>query len=125
MIFQESLLSVLDNSGAKRVLCIKVLGYKKKHSGSLLVTTVKRAIHKHVRKKKTIKKGEIHRVLLVSCRKGFVRKTGQSVGGFANMVIMLRRDNISLPFGNRVRGPIFREVRRSFSKIITMCPNMI
>lgn len=78
-----------------------------------------------LKKKKTIKKGEIHRVLLLSCRKGFQRKTGQSVGGFANAVIMLRRDNISLPFANRVRTPIFREVRRSFSKIISMCPNII
>lgn len=57
MIFQETLLPVLDNSGAKKVLCIKVLGYKKKQSGSLLVTTVKHAIHKRVKKKKNDKKG--------------------------------------------------------------------
>jgi len=125
MIFQESQLSVLDNSGAKRVLCIKVLRHIRGYVGALLITTIKRAIHKKVRKKKTIKKGEIYRVLLVSCRKGFVRKTGHSLGGYANSVIVLRRDNISLPFGNRVRGPIFKEVRRSFSKIILFSPNLI
>lgn len=125
MIFQESCLPVIDNSGAKRILCIKVLGNTRGIPGSLLITTIKRAVHKKVKKKKIIKKGEIHRALLVSCRKGLARKTGHHIRGHINGALILRRDNISLPFGNRIRCPIFRDIRSSFSKIIVMCPNLM
>jgi len=125
MIFQETQLPVRDNSGAKKVLCIKVIGRTIGYVGALLIVTIKRAIHKRVKKKKIVKKGEIHRVLLISCRKGFMRKVGHRVIGTGNNCVLLRRDNINLPFGNRMRVPIFREVRSSFSKIIIMCPNLI
>lgn len=54
-----------------------------------------------------------------------MRTPGNRVAGTGNYCVLLRRDNISLPFGNRMKTPIFREVRSTFSKIIIMCPNLI
>jgi len=125
MIFQESRLAIVDNSGAKEVLCIKVLGHTVGYVGARLIVTIKRAIHKRVKKKKIIKKGEIHRVLLLSCRKGWYRKNGHRVAGTHNYGIILRRDNPTIPFGSRFRFPIFREIRAMYSKVFIMCPNVI
>jgi len=131
MVFKESRLSVLDNSGAKEVLCIRVLNANPERGvgfpGFRLVTTIKLAIPKKFKKKrKILKKGEIHQALLVSTRKAFMRKTGHRIGGSGNLVVMLRRDRGIMPFANRLRGPIFREVRGAeYSKIIIMASNLL
>jgi len=130
MIYKESILHVIDNSGAKKVLCIRVLNGNPLHgvgyTGCRCVVTVKRAVPKKFKKKrKVIKKGEIHRVLLLSSRKSLMRKTGHRIGGFGNFAVVLRRDYPTLPFANRLRGPIFREVRTDiYSKIAMMCTNL-
>jgi len=131
MIFKESILRVLDNSGAKRVLCIRVLRGNPAHGvgfpGARCVTTIKYAVPKKFRtKKKNLRKGEIHKVLLISSRRTRMRKVGHRVGGIGNYVIMLRRENPILPFANRLRGPIFRGVRTDvYSKITMMAANLI
>jgi len=127
MIFKESRLSILDNSGVKEALCIRVLTNNPSFGipGMQLTVTIKKAIPKKFRKKrKVIKKGEIHRLLLVSSRKGVMRLSGHQVIGIANHGVMLRKDNPTLPFGNRLRGVIFREVRDSFGKLLLMAANI-
>jgi len=125
MIYKESQIPIIDNSGAKRVLCIKPLGHPIGYVGARLMVTIKRAVHKRVKKKKIIKKGEVHKILLLSCRKGWSRKNGHYIAGSFNYGVILRRDNPLLPFGSRFKLPIFREVRVAYSKIFIMCPNVL
>jgi len=87
----------------------------------LLVVTIKYAVIKKLKKKKKmLKKGEIYKALLLNCRKAFMRLIGHRLGGTSNGIIILRKDNITMPYGNRLRAPIFREVREDFSKIFLM-----
>lgn len=125
MIFKESKVTVIDNSGAKRAQCICVLGQAKIATpGNVLVTTIKRAIPKKFKKKKkVIKRGEIHKVLLCFTRKLIARLTGHFITGPFNAVIVLRKENISLPFANRVKMPVYFDVRKVSSKLLTMAPN--
>jgi len=79
MVFKETSLAISDNSGARRVLCIKVLKGNVGYPGAILVGVIKRAVTKKFRTgKRALKKGEIHKLLLVSARKERGRKTGLS-----------------------------------------------
>ena len=122
MIQQETRLTVADNSGAKEVLCIKVLGgSRKKYAklGDLIVVTVKKAIPGGV-----IKKGEVTKAVIVRTRKELRRKDGSYIRFDDNAAVLI--NNQKEPQGTRVFGPIARELReKKFMKILSLAPEVI
>ena len=123
MIQQQTLLNVLDNSGAKKVKCIKVLGgYKKKSSlvGEIIVVSVKELRNKHKRTSK-VKKGEVHKALILKTKSKSFKKDGSSFFFNSNCVCLL--NNQYKPLGSRILGPIpkiFKNVKYlRFSNIST------
>ena len=125
MINQETQFHIVDNSGAKRVLCIKVLKQKIGYPGSVCIATVKKSKIRKTKKRKQIKKSDIVKTLLLSTKFGVYRKTGYRIFGGANYGLVLKRDNSFLPFGNRIKRPVFYEVRDVFSKLLIMAPSVI
>lgn len=117
------MLSVADNSGARRVQCIRVLGgYKKRYArlGDIITITVKDAIP-HA----TVKKGEVHHAVLVRSRKEFGRSDGSYIRFDDNAVVLVDRETRE-PKGTRIFGPIPRELReRGFMKIISLAPEVL
>ena len=122
MIQQESRLKVADNTGAKEVLCIKVLGGSRKRyarTGDLIVITIKKAIPGS-----NVKKGEIHKAVVVRTRKEQKRKDGSYIR-FDDNAAVLVNDNQE-PKGTRVFGPVARELReKRFMKILSLAPEVI
>ena len=122
MIQQETRLKVADNSGAKEVLCFKVLGGSKRRYASLgdvVVVTVKNAIPDG-----TVKKGQVSRAVIVRTRKEVRRKDGSYIRFDDNAAVLL--NSAGEPRGTRVLGPIARELRESgFMKIVSMAPEVI
>ena len=122
MIQQETRLTVADNSGAKEVLCIKVLGgSRKKYAklGDLIVVTVKKAIPGGV-----IKKGEVTKAVIVRTRKELRRKDGSYIRFDDNAAVLI--NNQKEPQGTRVFGPVARELReKKFMKILSLAPEVI
>ena len=116
MIQQETRLTVADNSGAKEVLCIKVLGgSRKKYAklGDLIVVTVKKAIPGGV-----VKKGEVTKAVIVRTKKELRRKDGSYIRFDDNAAVLI--NNQKEPQGTRVFGPIARELReKKFMKILS------
>lgn len=129
MIFKETRVPILDNSGVKEALCIRVLGGNPKHNaafvGDIVVCTIKRVVPKKFKKKrKVLKKGDIQRVLLATTRKGIIRITGHKLRSVLNAVILLRKENPTMPFGNRLKCSVWREIRNTFTKIMIMANNL-
>ena len=122
MIQQETRLKVADNSGAREVLCFKVLGGSKWRYASLgdvVVVTVKNAIPDG-----TVKKGQVSRAVIVRTRKEVRRKDGSYIRFDDNAAVLL--NSAGEPRGTRVLGPIARELRDSgFMKIVSMAPEVI
>ncbi len=122
MIQQETRLTVADNSGAKEVLCIKVLGgSRKKYAklGDLIVVTVKKAIPGGV-----VKKGEVTKAVIVRTKKELRRKDGSYIRFDDNAAVLI--NNQKEPQGTRVFGPIARELReKKFMKILSLAPEVI
>tara|TARA_Y100000994_G_C15587925_1_gene399340 strand:+ start:478 stop:846 length:369 start_codon:yes stop_codon:yes gene_type:complete len=122
MIQQETRLTVADNSGAKEVLCIKVLGgSRKKYAklGDLIVVTVKKAIPGGI-----VKKGEVTKAVIVRTRKELRRKDGSYIRFDDNAAVLI--NNQKEPQGTRVFGPIARELReKKFMKILSLAPEVI
>ena len=122
MIQQETVLSVADNSGAKRLLCIKVLGgSKRKYAsiGDIIVVTVKEAAPKGVVKKKSVQKA-----VIVRQKAPIRRKDGTIVRFDENAVVIVNEDN--QPKGTRVFGPVARELRdKNFMKIVSLAPEVL
>ena len=122
MIQQETRLKVADNSGAREVLCFKVLGGSKRRYASLgdtVVVTVKNAIPDG-----TVKKGQVSRAVIVRTRKEVRRKDGSYIRFDDNAAVLL--NSSGEPRGTRVLGPIARELRDSgFMKIVSMAPEVI
>ena len=122
MIQQETRLKVADNSGAREVLCFKVLGGSKRRYASLgdtVVVTVKNAIPDG-----TVKKGQVTRAVIVRTRKEVRRKDGSYIRFDDNAAVLL--NSAGEPRGTRVLGPIARELRDSgFMKIVSMAPEVI
>ena len=122
MIQQETRLTVADNSGAKEVLCIKVLGgSRKKYAklGDLIVVTVKKAIPGGV-----VKKGEVSTAVVVRTRKEMRRKDGSYIRFDENAAVLL--DSNNEPKGTRVFGPVARELReKKYMKILSLAPEVI
>ena len=122
MIQQETRLAVADNTGAKEVLCIKVLGGSKKRYarvGDLIVVTIKKSIPSA-----TLKKGEVHKAVVVRTKKETKRKDGSYIRFDDNAVVIIN-DNKE-PRGTRVFGPVARELReRKFMKILSLAPEVL
>ena len=122
MIQQESRLKVADNSGAKEVLCIKVLGGSKRRYASVgdtIVITVKDAIPAG-----NIKKGTVAKAVVVRTRKEIFRDDGSKVQFDNNAVVLT--DEKGEPIGTRIFGPVTRELRtKGHTKIISLAPEVI
>ncbi len=122
MIQQESRLRVADNSGAKEVLCIKVLGGSRQRYASIgdkIVVTVKEAIPSG-----NIKKGTVSKAVVVRVKKEIRRKDGTYIRFDDNAVVLL--DAAEEPRGTRIFGPVARELReREFMKIISLAPEVL
>lgn len=118
----QSLLRVADNSGAKKVMCIKVLGgsnHMIAGCGDVIVVSVKDTIPSG-----KVKKGEVHRALIVRTKKGVRRSDGSTVRFDSNAVILVNKQNE--PVGTRVFGTVPRELRaRGFMKVISLAQEVI
>lgn len=122
MIQQETRLKVADNSGAKEVLCFKILGGSKRRYasiGDLIVVTVKNAIPGG-----TVKKGDVTRAVVVRTRKEVRRSDGSYIRFDDNAAVLLT--SAGEPRGTRIFGPVARELRDSgYMKIVSMAPEVM
>ena len=122
MIQAETVLGVADNSGARKVLCIKVLGGSRKRYaqiGDVIKVTVKDAIPRG-----KVKKGDIYNALVVRTKHGVRRPDGSLIRFDGNAVVLL--DSKREPIGTRVFGPVTRELRaKNYLKIISLAPEVI
>jgi large subunit ribosomal protein L14 len=122
MIQMRSNLEVADNSGARRVQCIKVLGGSKRKTasiGDIIVVSVKEAIPRG-----KVKKGEVHKALIVRTSKEIRRGDGSSVRFDRNAAVLI--DKEGEPIGTRIFGPVTRELRsKNFMKIISLAPEVL
>ena len=122
MIQQETRLKVADNSGARRVACIKVLGGSKRRYagvGDVIVCAVKEAIPNG-----TIKKGEVVRAVVVRTKKEYRRPDGSYIKFDENAAVII--DNQGNPRGTRIFGPVARELRdRKYMKIVSLAPEVL
>ncbi|MCS6797018.1 MAG: 50S ribosomal protein L14 [Myxococcota bacterium] len=122
MVQQESVLEVADNSGAKRVLVIRVLGASRRRYASLgdvVVCAVKEAIPTA-----KVKKGEVARAVVVRTRREVQRWDGSYIKFDSNAAVLLNKDNE--PIGTRIFGPVARELRaKKFMKIISLAPEVV
>jgi large subunit ribosomal protein L14 len=121
MIQVESRLKVADNSGAREVLCIKVLGGTRRRYariGDVIVVTVKEAIPGG-----TVKKSEVRRAVVVRTRKELSRPDGTIVRFDDNAAVIL--DEAGQPVATRIFGPVGRELRQRFMKIVSLAPEVV
>ena len=122
MIQMQSNLFVADNSGAKKIQCIKVLGGSKRRFasiGDVIVITVKDAIPRG-----KVKKGEIHKAVIVRTSKEVYRSDGSSIRFDRNSAVLI--NNTGEPLGTRIFGPVTRELRaRGQTKIISLAPEVL
>ncbi len=122
MIQMRTMLGVADNSGAKQVMCIKVLGGTRRRYATLgdqIVVSVKKANPKGAVKQKTVQQA-----LIVRMNKNFKRKDGSYIRFDDNAVVIIQKDG--QPKGTRVFGPVARELReRGYQKIISLAPEVL
>ena len=122
MIQMETVLDVADNSGAKRVKCVKVIGGSKRRYarlGALIVVAVRDAIPNG-----KVKKGDIARAVVVRTKKELRRVDGSYIRFDANSAVLINKDNE--PIGSRIFGPVARELRaRRFMKIVSLAPEVL
>ena len=122
MIQAESFLDVADNSGAKKVQCIKVLGgYRRRYArvGDIIVVSVKNAIPEG-----TVKKGTKAKAVVVRTKKETKRSDGSCIRFDQNAVVLI--NNQGEPLGTRIFGPVARELRwKEFTKIISLAPEVL
>ena len=122
MIQMRTNLEVADNSGARRVQCIKVLGGSKRKTasiGDIIVVSVKEAIPRG-----KVKKGEVHKALIVRTSKEIRRGDGSSLRFDRNAAVLIDKDGE--PIGTRIFGPVTRELRsKGYMKIISLAPEVL
>jgi len=122
MVQQESRLSVADNSGAKEVLCIRVLGGTKKRYASVgdkIVVSVKSALSSS-----NLKKGTVSKAVIVRSKKEVKRKDGSYIRFEDNAAVLL--NEAGEPRGTRIFGPVARELReKQFMKIVSLAPEVL
>ena len=122
MIQMQSTLSAADNSGARRLMCVKVLGGSKRRYagiGDIIKVTVKEAVPYS-----KVKKGELYDAVVVRTRKGVRRADGSLIRFDGNAAVLL--NNQRQPVGTRIFGPVTRELRSgAFMKIISLAPEVL
>lgn len=122
MIQMESVLDVADNSGAKSVLCIKVIGGSKRKSagiGDIIVVSIREAIPRG-----KVKRGDIHKAVIVRQRFALHRKDGSTIRFDRNAAVLVNKDKE--PIGTRIFGPVTRELRTlGFMKIISLAEEVV
>jgi large subunit ribosomal protein L14 len=122
MIQMQTNLEVADNSGARRVQCIKVLGGSKRKTasvGDVIVVSVKEAIPRG-----KVKKGDVHRAVIVRTAKEIRRADGTTIRFDKNAAVLISKQNE--PIGTRIFGPVTRELRaKNHMKIISLAPEVL
>ena len=122
MIQEQSILTIADNSGARRVMCIKVLGGSKRryaHVGDVIKVAIKEAIPTG-----KVKKGTVADAVVVRTRKDIKREDGSSIRFDDNAAVLINTQK--QPIGTRIFGPVSRELRsKDFMKIISLAPEVI
>ena len=122
MIQISTNLDVADNSGARRVYCIKVLGGSKRKVasvGDVIVVSIKEAIPRG-----RVKKGDVHRAVIVRTKKEIRRSDGSAIRFDSNAAVLINKDGE--PIGTRIFGPVTRELRaKNYMKIISLAPEVL
>jgi large subunit ribosomal protein L14 len=122
MIQMQTVLDAADNSGARRLMCVKVLGGSKRRYagvGDIIKVTVKEAIPRG-----KVKKGELYNAVVVRTRKGVRRPDGSLIRFDSNAAVLL--NNQLQPIGTRIFGPVTRELRSErFMKIVSLAPEVL
>jgi large subunit ribosomal protein L14 len=122
MIQMQTNLDVADNSGARRVQCIKVLGGSKRKTatiGDVIVVSIKDAMPRG-----KVKKGEVHRAVIVRTAREIRRPDGSAIRFDNNAAVLITKQDE--PIGTRIFGPVTRELRaRKFMKIISLAPEVL
>lgn len=122
MVQQETRLRVADNTGAKEILCIRVLGGTRKryaNIGDIIVASVKEATPGGV-----VKKGDVIRAVIVRSKKGARRKDGSYIKFDENAAVIIKEDGN--PRGTRIFGPVARELRdKKYMKIVSLAPEVL
>ena len=121
MIYPQTMLTVADNTGAKKVMCIRVLGGNRKYAkiGDTIIAVVKEAIPNM-----PVKRSDIVRAIVVRTKKSIRRNDGMYIRFDDNAAVIVNVDNN--PRGTRVFGPVAREIRdKNFSKIVSLAPEVL
>lgn len=122
MIQQQSVLQVADNSGAKRVMCIKVLGGSRRRYatvGDIIVVSIKEAIPNS-----KVKKGDVKKAVIVRTKKELRRNDGSTIKFDENSAVLVSEQGE--PIGTRIFGPVARELRgKKYAKIISLAPEVL
>ena len=122
MIQMQTMLDAADNSGARRMMCVKVLGGSKRRYakiGDIIKVTIKEAIPRG-----KVKKGEVYNAVVVRTRKGVRRNDGSAIRFDGNAAVLL--NNQLQPLGTRIFGPVTRELRNErFMKIVSLAPEVL
>jgi large subunit ribosomal protein L14 len=122
MIINETNLEVADNSGARRVQCIKVIGGSKRRFasvGDIIIVSVKEAIPKG-----KVNKGDVHHAVIVRTAKEIRRNDGSAIRFDKNAAVLINKQQE--PIGTRIFGPVTRELRaKKFMKIISLAPEVL
>jgi large subunit ribosomal protein L14 len=121
MIYPQTMLTVADNTGAKKVMCIRVLGGNKKYAkiGDTIIAVVKEAIPNM-----PVKRSDVIRAVVVRTKKSIRRQDGMYIRFDDNAAVIVNMD--SNPRGTRVFGPVAREIRdKNYSKIVSLAPEVL
>lgn len=121
MIQQETYLNVADNSGARKLMCIRVLGGNRRYAnvGDVIIAVVKDAIPNMA-----VKRSDVVRAVVVRTRKGLRRSSGMNIRFDDNAAVIINNDGN--PRGTRVFGPVARELRdKNFTKIVSLAPEVL
>lgn len=122
MIQVETRLSVADNSGAKEILCIKVLGGSKRRYasvGDIIVVSIKDAMPRG-----KVKKGDVHRAVIVRTKQALKRNDGTTINFDGNAAVLVNKQGE--PIGSRIFGPVTRELRNAgYMKIVSLAPEVL
>ncbi len=122
MIQTQSILEVADNSGGKKIMCIKVLGGSRRKYGSvgdMIIASVKEAVPNS-----KIKKGSVVKAVIVRTKREIVRPDGSSIRFDGNSAVIV--NDLREPVGTRIFGPVARELRaKKFMKIISLAPEVV
>ena len=121
MIYPQTILTVADNTGAKKIMCIRILGGNKKYAvvGDTIIAVVKESIPNM-----PVKRSDIVKAIIVRTKKTIRRQDGMYIRFDDNAAVIVNADNN--PRGTRVCGPVAREIRgKNFSKIVSLAPEVL